>query len=110
MAHARQLKVALRSVGLASLLLVLVACGGAVNQENYDKITVGQTTKVQVEQLLGSGTEETPSEGFAVTGAGVATSSKSSDDRIFTWKDGNGGTITITFDKGVVVEKHKSGF
>jgi hypothetical protein len=95
---------------LGCLTLTLVACGGAVNQENYDKITVGQTTKVQVEQWLGSGTEETPSEGFAVTGAGIATSSRGSDDRIFTWKDGNGGSITVTYNKGVVVEKHKTGF
>jgi len=93
---------------VAALVLVLPVLGGCeskVTSENFDQISTGLSLD-QVEQILGSGTDITPS------GVGVGTSGlmdrSTSRTRLYSWRDGN-AEITVTFKDGQVLDKRKIG-
>lgn len=86
-------------------LSAMVGCEKKVTVENYDKIQVGWT-KTQVENLLGSGTDETAS-GTSISGAGIP-DTKAAAEKTYVWRDG-GLTITLVFKDGKVVQKEKVG-
>lgn len=98
----------MRAVCVACLLaaaVLLPGCESKITSENYDRISVGMTRQA-VENILGSGTDETAS-GTSISSAGIA-DSKSSNEKTFVWREG-GATITVVFKDGKVVEKSKTG-
>jgi hypothetical protein len=78
----------------AALVMFLVACGGGVSQENYDKIQ-NDMTMDQVQSILGK-----PTESSSVDVAGMSGSTA-------TW-EGEEGTISIQFMNGKVKAKQFS--
>lgn len=86
-------------------LVAMVGCEKKVTVENFDKIQNGWS-KTQVENLLGSGTDETAS-GTSISGAGIP-DSKAAAEKTYVWRDG-GLTITVIFKDGKVVQKTKVG-
>ena len=86
-------------------LAALVGCEKKVTVENFDKIQIGWT-KTQVENLLGSGTDETAS-GTSISGAGIP-DNKAAAEKTYVWREG-GLTLTIIFKDGKVVQKEKVG-
>jgi outer membrane protein assembly factor BamE (lipoprotein component of BamABCDE complex) len=80
-----------RSIGVAILLLSLVACGSRLSQENFDKIREGMSQK-EVRDILG---EPVNAEGASVLGI-------SGGEAV--WKDDK-NTITVHFLNDKVVSK-----
>ena len=78
-----------------------------MNATNYDAINIGMTL-VQVEGIMGGAGEKQEVSGTSISGAGLAGSSRSTQD-IYVWKSGlNEISVTVVADK--VVSKSKSGF
>jgi hypothetical protein len=95
-------------LGLALCACVLlIACESKVSREKFDKVQVGMTL-AQVEDLLGSGSDDTSDGGLTVNSAGVPDISKGAADKTYVWKAGS-GRIVITFSKGKVVQKQATG-
>jgi len=86
----------------------LPGCGeDKVNAASFDAITTGMTL-VQVEGIMGGPGEKQEVSGTSISGAGMAGTSRSTQD-IYVWKSGlNEISVTIVQDK--VVSKSKSGF
>jgi hypothetical protein len=78
----------------AGLALFLVACGGSVSQENYDKVQNGMTMD-EVQSILGK-----PSESSSVDVAGMSGTTA-------VW-EGKEGTISIQLANGKVRAKQFS--
>lgn len=89
----------LRSLALLTLLLV-VACGGGISQESYDKVKNGMSLE-EVEGILGKHTS-------GGGGGGEAMGMKISAGA-YKWEDGS-KLITITFSNDKVTMKVRSGF
>ena len=83
-----------RSLGIAILLLCLVACGSRLNQENFDKVRDGMSQK-EVREILGE----------PVDASGASFLGLSSGEAV--WKD-NKTTITVHFMNDKVIGKHMS--
>jgi outer membrane protein assembly factor BamE (lipoprotein component of BamABCDE complex) len=81
-----------RSLGIAILLLCLVACGSRLNQENFDKVRDGMSQK-EVREILGD----------PVDASGASFLGLSSGEAV--WKD-NKTTITVHFLNDKVISKH----
>lgn len=89
----------------AALCLVAAGCQKTkVTEENFAKITKGMTI-TQVENILGSGTDDTPSAGYNISGGGVM-SSQASTEKIYTWKSKD-LQIIVTMKDGKVVVAEK---
>lgn len=99
----------LRPALLLAAALFLAACSGGINQESYDQIQVGMT-QTKVEDILGSGEEQT-SGGHGISSGGVLTGSNKSpaNEKTFLWKEGS-MQIIVDFKDGAVVSKRKLGF
>jgi hypothetical protein len=87
------------------LLAFCPGCGSKVNQKNYQKIESGMKssegmTQVQVEAILGKGTEE--------KGAAGAIGNLTGSAKIVTWK-ADGKTITVTFVNDKATTASSSG-
>ena len=89
-----------------ALLTLLTACEPKLTMENYDKVTDGMTL-VQVERILGSGTEEAPSGGVGIGTSGML-SGTGSQARNYVWKEEN-RQVVVTFQDGKVVNKYQKG-
>ncbi len=89
----------LRSLAMLALLLV-VACGGGISQDSYDKIKDGMTLE-EVEAILGKHT--------GGGGAGGEAMGMKISAGAYKWEDGS-KLITITFKNDKVSAKVKSGF
>jgi outer membrane protein assembly factor BamE (lipoprotein component of BamABCDE complex) len=81
-----------RSLGIAILLLCLVACGSRLNQENFDKVRDGMSQK-EVREILGE----------PVDASGASFLGLSSGEAV--WKD-NKTKITVHFLNDKVISKH----
>ncbi len=80
-----------------ALLLLVVACGSKVSEENYAKIKNGMTLE-EVKDVLGDPTETPAAIGIGGMSAGA-----------YVWKDGD-KTITVTMTNDKVTLVAKSGF
>jgi hypothetical protein len=83
-------------------LALLVACGGDVSQENFDKVQTGMTQD-QVEQILGPGEDQTAA-GVEISSAGMAGRSRDDRTKTYLWKDG-AKEIVVEFKEGKVIYK-----
>ena len=81
-------------------LIVVVACGGGVSQENYDKIKDGMTLE-EVEDILGKHT--------GGGGASAEVGGLKLGGAAYKWEDGD-KSITVTFTNDKVSLKAKTGF
>ena len=81
--------------------MILVACSGKINMDNYNKISNGMTVE-EVEQILGEG-ESNASSNFDLGEYGGTISSE-----VMTWQSGT-KVITITFTNGRVEFKAQAG-
>lgn len=94
------------------LLMILAAallagCSGGITQESFDQITVGMT-QAKVEEILGTGEEQT-SGGHGISTGGVVTGNPDKNPiKTYLWKDGT-AKIIVEFKEGVVVNKRQSG-
>jgi hypothetical protein len=86
--------------------VVMAGCESKVTAENYDKVNNGMSLS-QVESILGSGTDDTSSGGFGVSGGGVL-DSKQNPEKVYVWREG-GMMIQVVFKDGKVVQKSKTG-
>ena len=89
----------LRSLAVLALLVV-VACGGGISQDSYDKVKTGMTL-TEVEDILGkhsSGSSNSLEAGGIKLGAAV-----------YKWEDSD-KVVTITFGNDKVTIKTKSVF
>jgi hypothetical protein len=86
-------------VALLGLVLVIMSSCGKVTQSNYDKIETGMTL-VQVEGILGKGTEK--------AGVGGAIGNLAASGKVVTWGDEK-KSITVTFANDKVVAKTQQG-
>jgi hypothetical protein len=94
-----------RNVGVAcaaAALGLLVACGGDVSQENYDKVQTGMTLD-QVEQILGPGEDQSAS-GVEISSSGMAGRAREDRTKTYLWKDGP-KQIIVEFKEGKVIHK-----
>ncbi len=93
---------------VACVSVALPGCGeDKVNASNYDSITIGMTLG-QVEGIMGGKGEKQEVSGVSISGAGVAGSSRITQD-IYVWKSGlKEISVTVVADK--IVNKAKSGF
>ncbi len=101
---------------LASVL-VLAACAGKINQENYGKVDVGMT-QAQVEAILGPGTEQASTAVAmpamptmpAVPGAPATTPvpAKNVTTKVLIWRSG-GRMISVTMLDDKVFAKTQIG-
>lgn len=85
-------------------MLLLAGCEEKVSQANFDKVTNGMSL-TQVENLLGSGTDDTPAAGYGVSSGGVM-GAKAAEEKVYVWK-GKGFRIIVKLKDGKVVEKSK---
>ena len=94
---------------LASILLLtlLTACESKVTLDNYNQINTGMTL-VEVEKILGSGTEEVSHGGHNIGGGGLMSGASSNPDRTYIWEDGP-RKIILTFAEGKLVAKNQTG-
>ena len=105
------------ALALAMSALVLVACAGKVNQDNYNKVEVGMT-QPQVEAILGPGTEQASTSVAmpampsmpAVPGAPVTTAApaKNVTTKVLVWRSG-GRMISVTMVDDKVFAKTQVG-
>lgn len=96
----------LLSILLALTLIIAVGCENKITQANFDKITIGMD-KTQVENILGSGTDDTSPAGYGAGGSGgTVLTSKAAEEQVFVWK-GQGFKIIVKYKNGKVVEKSK---
>jgi hypothetical protein len=93
---------ALTAAACAAALALLVACGGDVSQENYDKVQTGMT-RDQVEQILGPGEDQSAS-GVEISSSGMAGKSREDRTKTFLWKDGT-KQIIVEFQQDKVIGK-----
>lgn len=98
----------LAAVMLGSCLL-LTSCGGGVDSENYDKITVGMSLS-DVEGLLGAG-ERQDASGTSIGASGIVEGSGSANDKrqTYVWTEGD-KSIILVIEGGKVASKSKKGF
>ncbi len=96
------------SVALAALVSVaaLTACESKLNQENYDKITVGMDL-TQVERILGKG-EEQANQGTSIGAGGLTGGAGRNSQKTYVWHEPN-KDISVVVAEGKVVSKNKSG-
>ena len=80
-------------------LIALVACGGGISKENYDKVKTGMTLE-EVKDILGE-----PTDGGS---AGAEIGGMKLSGGNYVWKDGD-KTITIGFKDDKVVSKVQKG-
>jgi hypothetical protein len=92
----------LMAAACGAVVALLVACGGDVSQENYDKIQTGMTLD-QVEQVLGPGEDQTAS-GVEISSSGMAGRSREDRTKTYLWKDG-AKQIIVEFEQGKVTAK-----
>lgn len=98
----------MRILHLLVSCLALAACSGGVSQESFDQIQTGMTQQ-KVEEILGSGEEQT-SGGHGISSGGVLSgNTQPSNEKTFLWKDGS-MQIIVVFKDGVVVSKRQLGF
>ncbi len=98
----------LRPLFALAAALLLVACGGGVDDESYAKIKDGMSLKA-VQNILGSG-EEQDTGGTGISSAGIATGNQApSKFKTYLWKDGP-NQIIVEFKGDEVVNKRKVGF
>lgn len=102
MAHTRTIVLALGVL----LCTALAACEQKDLSAGYEKVANGMNLS-QVENLLGSGNDETPAGGYGVGSSGML-DSKPNPEKTYVWRDG-GVTYTIVFKDGKVVQKQKAG-
>ena len=98
-------RIALASIVLVSAAL-LAGCESKVTAENFEKVQNGMNLS-QVENILGSGTDDTASGGFGVSSGGVL-DSKANPEKTYVWRE-NGMQIQVVFKDGKVVQKSKTG-
>ena len=98
----------LRAVLPLAASLLLIACGGGVDDESFAKIKTGMSLKA-VQDLLGSG-ELQDTGGTGISSAGVITGNPASGNtKTYLWKDGD-RQIIIEFKADEVINKRKLGF
>ncbi|MFT7620199.1 MAG: hypothetical protein ACI97A_003856 [Planctomycetota bacterium] len=83
------------------MLLIVVACGGGISEESYNKVEVGMTMQ-EVKDILGDPTSTDGAVGLEVMG-------KKLSGGMHTWKSGT-KEIMITFASDKVTLKAKNGF
>ena len=81
--------------------MILLACSGKINMDNYNKISNGMTVE-EVEQILGEG-ESNASTNVDYGEYGGAVSAE-----VMTWQSGT-KVITISFTNGRVETKAQAG-
>ncbi len=81
----------------------LTGCESKVNQENWDKITMGMT-QGEVEGILGPGTRQ-EIQGTSISGAGIAGGAARNSLDTYLWKMGT-KEVSITFKDGKVMAKN----
>jgi hypothetical protein len=97
-----------RVLSLAAAALIFVGCEAKLTSENYARIKPGMTL-AEVQTVLGSsGREDSSPTGMTINDAGIAGSSKESDERIFLWEE-DGVAFTVVFKDDKVVETRQSG-
>jgi hypothetical protein len=84
-------------------LLFATGCESKVNQDNWDKITMGMT-QGDVEGILGPGTKQ-EIQGTSISGAGVAGGAARNSLDTYLWKMGT-REVSITFKDGKVMAKN----
>lgn len=89
------------------VFLPLTGCENKVTIETYDSIQTGMTQS-QVEELLGGAGEHEQIGGVSVGAEGLMSSAKQGQDKTYVWKR-DGGTISVTFRDGKVIDKGKLG-
>lgn len=94
------------AVLLASMCCLLASCEQKDLAAEFDKVQNGMSLS-QVQNMLGSGTDDTPSAGYGVSSGGVL-DSKPSNEKVYVWKEGI-TTYTVIFKDGKVVQKTKAG-
>lgn len=96
------------ALALGSCLL-LCGCGGGIDSESYDKITVGMTLS-EVEGLLGSG-ERQDASGTSIGASGIVEGSNSAANKrqTYVWTEGD-KSIILVIENGKVASKNKKGF
>ncbi len=94
------------AAAITCLCLSFAACEQKDLGVEFNKVTNGMTLS-QVENLLGSGTDDTSSAGYGVSTGGVL-DSKAAAEKTYIWKE---STITyqVVFKDGKVVQKSKAG-
>jgi hypothetical protein len=106
MTNARFVRLALACLCAAAALL-LIGCEEKVTIENYDQIQVGMS-KSDVEDLLGSGRDETSAAGGGISSGGLMTEGDKPDE-VWVWESSDGAEIVVTFAEGKVVLKRQKG-
>lgn len=90
---------------VAALCLLASGCEKSkVTETNFARITKGMTIS-QVQNILGSGTDETPSAGYNISGGGVM-GSQAAPEKVYTWKSKD-LQIIVTLKDGKVVQMEK---
>lgn len=93
---------------VAFVSVSLPSCGeDRVSPENFDAIALGMTLG-QVEGIMGGAGEKQEVTGTGISGAGLATAARSTQD-IYVWKSGY-KEISVTVVKDKIVSKSKAGF
>lgn len=82
---------------------MLAGCESKVNQDNWDKITMGMT-QGEVEGILGPGTKQ-EIQGTSISGAGIAGGAARNSLDTYLWKMGT-KEVSITFKDGKVMAKN----
>lgn len=107
----RKFTVGRRSLGALVLggCLVLASCGGGIDSESYDKITVGMTL-TEVEGMLGSG-ERQDASGTSIGASGIVEGSSNANNKrqTYVWNEGD-KSIILVIENGKVASKSKKGF
>ncbi len=90
--------------------VALTACGGNINQANYDKIKAGMSVS-DVEAILGKGSEEASSalDTSGMPGGMPGMPNMKTSMKVMAWKSGN-NVITASFMNGKLMTKGKAGF
>lgn len=97
-----------RVLSLAAAALLFVGCEAKLTSENYARLKPGMTL-AEVQTVLGSsGKEDSSPTGMTISGAGIAGSSRESNEQIYLWEE-DGVTITVILKDGKVVETRQSG-
>ncbi|MFN7020280.1 MAG: hypothetical protein ACK4WH_02990 [Phycisphaerales bacterium] len=94
------------SAAAVCVCLFLAACEQKDLAAGFEKIASGMTLS-QVENLMGSGNDETPAGGYGV-GSGGMLDSKANPEKTYVWRDG-GVSYTVVFKDGKVVQKSRAG-
>lgn len=96
------------ALALAALVsaAALTACESKLNQENFDKITVGMDIS-EVERILGKG-EEQANGGVSIGAGGLTGGAAHNSQKTYVWHEPK-KDISVVVAEGKVVSKNKSG-